>query len=74
MCNLEMLEWCYQWDNHDEFVDKYYKSLELKEKAKIKKTESSLAENLWKEVKISKEEKPFHKKADARDALYFIDL
>jgi len=69
-------ERCYQWQD-PEFVDKYYKS--LKERAQKEQTQKSLMENLWKEpsiveVKSSKEEKPFHKKADAKDAFYFIDM
>ena len=70
-------ERCYQGEDHDEFIERYYKS--LKRESTIENTSHALKENLKQEqpvveAKTSKEEKPFQKKSDAKDALYFINL
>ena len=69
-------EWCYQWEDRDEFIERYYKS--LREKARLQETTQSLEGNLKGEFKVeakmSKEERPFHQKADAKDAVYFINM
>ena len=65
-------ERCYQWENYVEFVDKYYKS--LKEKAKLEETWEALKENLAKWPVVEDKERPFHKKEDAKDAVYFIGI
>ena len=69
-------EWCYQWPNPDEYLERYYKS---KSKNVTECTSQALKEDLWKgqpvvEVDTSKKERPFQKKADAKDAFYFSDL
>ena len=68
-------EWCYQW-NDPEFVDKYYKS--LKHNGQEEKLVNSVIENLKKdlwaiEVKRRRDGSS-PQKADAKDAMYFIDL
>lgn len=70
-------ERCYQWEDYAEFIDNYYKS--FKHEPTIENTSNALMENLGQEqpivgVKTDKEEKPFQKMSDAKDALYFIDL
>ena len=70
-------EWCYQWPNRDEYLERYYKS--LKSKNVTEGTSQALKEDLLKwqpvvEVDTSKKERPFQEKADAKDAFYFSDL
>lgn len=68
-------EWCYQWKD-PEFVDRYYKSLERggQEEGLINSVVENLKENFWAIEVKPKKEKPFQKKADAKDAIYFSDL
>ena len=69
-------EWCYQWEDREEFIDNYYKSLKCDDQQE--KVVNSLIENLKKDlwaIEVKKKaDKPFQKKSDAKDALYFMDL
>ncbi len=76
LVNIMGPERCYQWENREEFIDKYYKS--LKRNDQQENVVNSLIENLEKDlwaIEVKKKaDKPFQKKSDAKDALYYMDL
>lgn len=74
-----MFEWCYQWDDYDEAVRRHYANPPRVGGSQIEAASRELAEDLWQNVqsvnvKSSKEENPFHKKPDAKDGVYFINM
>ena len=75
-----MFEWCYQGEDYDEAVKRYYGNRSKVGKSQIEAASKELAKDLWQKkvhdvnVKSRKKEKPFQKKADAKDAVYFMNI
>ena len=74
-----MFEWCYQWEDYDEAVRRFYANPSRVGKTQIDAASKELADDLWQNVqpvnvKSSEDDRSFHKKADAKDAVYFINM
>lgn len=66
-----MFEWCYQGEDYEEAVDRYYGKCSNVGKSQIEAVSKELVKNLWQKivqgavVESSKEDESFQKKADA---------
>ena len=74
-----MFEWCYQWEDYNEAVRRYYANPSRVGKTQIEAASKELAEDLWQNVQVvnvksSEEKRPFHKKPDPKDGVYFINI
>ena len=69
-----MLEWCYQWDDYDEVVERHYKNLSKMTKSPIEKTGKQLVQDLQQQAWVLRVEGDKHryyqKKPDAKDGIY----
>jgi len=44
-----MLEWCFQWDDADKYIEDHYKNIERKQKDQREQTEKELEDLLVKQ-------------------------